>query len=310
MTLGVDIYRYQTVTDWRRFAETAKFAWVKLTDGNGPAVVRGDKQVNGCKSVRVPVGGYHWAQPGDPKHQAQVFIGELRRLNALDLAPALDLEDEKFSLPAARDFGIKFCHEVARAGYRPALYTSASWAGTLRPDQWGIPGLVIWIAAYGSNNGQRYPSAVTRYYSGRYDVHQYTSRGRVPGVSGEVDLNWALTGVPRNTMHKESDDMQLDDKVDWEKINALGPATPGHKILSTWQHAQAARQHAQAARAELAGLRAAVDKLADAVAGDDLSADELKTAVREAIADAVVQVDVSVGGRQEPAQDSEQPAQP
>lgn len=290
--LGVDIYRYQTVTDWRAFARSASYAWVKLTDGNGPAVVRGDKQVNGCRSVGVPVGGYHWAQPGDPEHQASVFVGELRRLKALDLAPALDLEDEKFSLSTARDFGVRFCRAIARSGYRPAVYMSASWAGALRPDQWGTPNLVIWLAAYGTNDGARRSSAVDRHYSGRYDVHQYTSNGRVPGVSGAVDLNWSTIGVPRNSTNTE-DDMQLNDKVDWDAINALGPDYLGHKILSTWQHSVATRQIVTAHSAAITAL----SKLIAADDANDLTEDQIREAVRDEIANAVVDVNVTVTGQ-------------
>lgn len=54
-------------------------------------------------------------------------------------------------------------------------------------------------------------------------------------------------------------------------------------------------------KAELAGLRAAVDKLAGAFAGDDLTADELKAAVKtgvaEALAEGVVDVDINISGK-------------
>lgn len=204
MTLGVDIYRYQNVTDWAGLNGAVDFAWVKLTDGTGPAVVRGDKQVAGCKSVGLPVGGYHYAQPGSPETQANVFTQELRRLGALDLAPALDLEDPFTPNSYTRDFGVRFCRAILAAGYRPAVYMSASWAGVLRPDQWGIPGLVIWLAAYGVNNGQRNTAALTKHYPGRYDVHQFTSVGRVSGIAGNVDLNWSTIGVPRNTQEEDT----------------------------------------------------------------------------------------------------------
>jgi GH25 family lysozyme M1 (1,4-beta-N-acetylmuramidase) len=215
MTRGVDIYRYQTVTDWRALATSVSWAYVKLTDGTGPAIVRGDKQVNGCKSVGIPVGGYHYAQPGDPGRQAKVFLAEVARLGADDLAPALDLEAPFQPNVTARDFGIGFCRAVAEAGHRPAVYMSASWAGSLRPERWGIPGLVIWIAAYGGNDGGPYgsddPGKVSRYYGGRYDLHQHSSTATVPGISGRVDLNWALTGVPRNS--KEVTDVALSDET-------------------------------------------------------------------------------------------------
>ena len=226
---GVDIYRYQTVTSYAELARSVGFAWVKVTDGNAPAIVRGDAQVGGCRAAGIPVGGYHYAQRGDPVRQARVFIAELKRLNALDLAPALDLEAPFAPNAEARNFGIAFCREIARLGYRPAVYMSASWAGALRPDQWGIPNLVIWIAAYGGNDGRNYDARidagkVRRYYSGRYDVHQHTSAARVPGIRGDVDLNWALTGVPRNGTppKQEEQDMTPEESRKltelWEKL--------------------------------------------------------------------------------------------
>lgn len=211
MSLGVDLYRYQTVTDYRALASVAAFAWVKLTDGTGPAVVRGDGQVNGCRAAGIPVGGYHYAQPGNPEQQAGIFLAECRRVGALDIAPALDVESPFTPTASTRDFAVRFCKAVAAAGHRPAVYLSASWAGQLRPDQWGIPGLVIWLAAYGSNDGHRYPAAVTRYYSGRYDVHQYTSVGQVAGIRGNVDVNESLTDI-RN--RKEDDMFEDADRAD------------------------------------------------------------------------------------------------
>lgn len=297
MARGVDIYRYQTVTNYQTLARAVRYVWVKLTDGLNTAQVPGDRQVNGCRAAGIPVGGYHYAQKGDPIRQARKFAGELRRLKALDITPALDLEAPFSPNNEARDFAVTFLRELTNGtGWRPAVYMSASWAAALRPDRWGIPGLVIWIAAYGSNDGGRRAEDVTRYYSGRYDVHQHTSSARVAGISGAVDLNWALTGVPVNST-KEEDDMQLTDRVDWDKINSLGPNTPGHKILSTWQNVLAIRQMVTA-------QTATIGKLAELLAEgrDDLTAEEIKAAVSEAIGDKInvdlnIDVDGSVSGQ-------------
>ena len=115
MARGVDIYRYQTVTDYQTLARSVRYVWVKLTDGTGPAQVRGDRQVNGCRAAGIPVGGYHYAQKGDPIRQAHVFVAELRRLKALDIAPALDLEAPFAPNAEARDFALTFLREIGRA---------------------------------------------------------------------------------------------------------------------------------------------------------------------------------------------------
>lgn len=184
MAVGCDIYqRYQRVTDWQAVGKRVGYAWVKGTDGSGyPVGGRADAYVRGFRSVGVPVSIYHYAQFGDPVKQANLFVSEVKRLGATGVTPALDLEAPFSPNSTARSFGIRFCKRVAELGLRPAVYMSDSFARGVRPDQWGIPGLVIWIARYGSRPNY-----------GRYDVHQYTSDGSVPGITGRVDLNESYT---------------------------------------------------------------------------------------------------------------------
>lgn len=187
MARGIDIHPiYQQVTDWERVARTANYVWVKVSDGGAPyRKAWPDSHVNGAKRAGVPVGGYHYAQPGDPQAQADVFLAELKRLAAFGLVPMLDLEAPFSPNSTARDFGVRFCKRIAAKGYRPGVYMSDSFARNLRPDRWGISGLVIWIARYGSKPA----------YGGRYDLHQYSSDGSVPGITGRVDMNESYTNA-------------------------------------------------------------------------------------------------------------------
>ncbi|HET6291028.1 MAG TPA: glycoside hydrolase family 25 protein [Amycolatopsis sp.] len=198
MALGIDVYsRFQTVTDWAAVkSHGVTFAYVKLTDGAGlPNGGRntGAALVTGARAAGIPVGGYHFVQANPtPEAQADLFVAELRRLGATGCAPMLDLEDNPPGSKAPnipdsrkRDFGIRFCKRVAAHGYRPGVYMNNALAKMLRPDGWGIPDLVIWIARYG-----RKPDAT----AGRYDLHQYTDAGHVPGIrASSVDLNESYT---------------------------------------------------------------------------------------------------------------------
>lgn len=72
-------------------------------------------------------------------------------------------------------------------------------------------------------------------------------------------------------LNLEEDDMQLTDRVDWDKINKLGPNYLGHKILGTWQHAVA--------------TRALTSQVLAAVVNDpDITPDELNAAVDRSVA--------------------------
>ncbi len=155
----------------------------------------GDAYVAGARSVGCQVGGYHFmqAQPA-PEQQAEVFAAELRRLGALDLPPALDLEADSIPAGNRADYARRFLiHLQAVLGVpKVALYASANWFNDLKPDTWGIPGLIDWVAEYGPNNGTEHP--VTDYAS-HVDIHQYTSTGHLPGISGDVDLDDVLTDI-------------------------------------------------------------------------------------------------------------------
>jgi lysozyme len=216
MALGIDIYgRYQTVTNWTAVrAAGVTFAYVKATDGGGYGTVRADSMVNGAHGVGIPVGLYHFSQPGNPVAQANLLLGEVRRLNAAGRGPALDLEDNppgsgRANIPDSQKaaYAIPFLRTVAAAGHRPVVYMNSALAKLLRPDRWDIPGLVLWIASYGANNGRR--NALTGGYPGRIDIHQYTSVGHVSGISGSVDLNESLTDITNKT----EDDVAFTDQI-------------------------------------------------------------------------------------------------
>jgi GH25 family lysozyme M1 (1,4-beta-N-acetylmuramidase) len=302
MSLGIDIYRYQTVTDWRavrnaririapgRDPQPIEWIYRKLTDGNGLASSRGDGQIAGARSVGFPVGGYHFAQPGIPRAQAQLLLGEARRLNALELPPMLDLEDNpagsgKPNIPDGQKkaWAIEFLDEITDAGFRPCLYLSSALAKALRPDQWNVPGLVLWIASYGPNNGFR--NALTGGYPGRVDIHQYTSTGRVPGISGAVDLNEATI-----KLLQEDDMPSVQEIVDAIKFQILagdwrfeGNRNPIDMAQQSVHTGFVVESKVDTALAKLDGITAAVGAIHD---NPDISRDELVRIVNDAVPDA------------------------
>lgn len=59
---------------------------------------------------------------------------------------------------------------------------------------------------------------------------------------------------------KGTEDMELTDRVDWEQINALGPAAVGHKLLGTWQYSKSAANNTDVAVGLLKQLAQDVDE--------------------------------------------------
>lgn len=76
-----------------------------------------------------------------------------------------------------------FCQTVQSAGYKPGIYASKAWyEGKLNMGSLG--GYKIWLA--------QYSAAPT--YAGKYDMWQYSSKGTINGIKGNVDLNLSYLG--------------------------------------------------------------------------------------------------------------------
>ena len=71
-----------------------------------------------------------------------------------------------------------FCSTVAAAGYKPGVYASISWFNS-RIGNITVPH-TKWVAQYYSKCE----------YKGVYDMWQYSSSEKVPGIADKVDVNW------------------------------------------------------------------------------------------------------------------------
>ena len=77
-----------------------------------------------------------------------------------------------------------FCNTIKSAGYTPGVYANKTWL-TSYMNTGALGGCKIWLAQY---------NAAGPTYSGRYDIWQYTSKGKVDGISGYVDMNQSYLG--------------------------------------------------------------------------------------------------------------------
>lgn len=196
MSAGVDLFgKYNGVTNWSAVrAAGITFAILKLTNGVSKAAPTGDVFAAGARSVGIAVGGYAYAMEAhSPAGQAAALAAELKRLNAFGVAPALDYEDK--GLPteagAARMWILQFfsaLKSVLPELTVVLLYASGELMKAIDPVTLTVPGLLIltWDAEYGANDGAEHART---HYTAPVAVHQYTSVGHVPGITGGVDRN-------------------------------------------------------------------------------------------------------------------------
>lgn len=73
-----------------------------------------------------------------------------------------------------------FCRTITNAGYKAGVYASRNWYNNnLKAER--LEDYYIWMAEYRS----------TPLYQGYYNMWQYTSKGQIDGIKGNVDLNIA-----------------------------------------------------------------------------------------------------------------------
>lgn len=203
MAEGVDVYtKYQQITDFAALARTRQFVYVKVSDGTALRDTGGYGPKG--RAVGLKMGGYHYAQPGDPVAQANLFIDACAAALLLDLAPALDIESNAaihtWTNAEATAFAIAFLRQVKARGHRPCLYANNSMLTAILPAvKAAVPDVIVWAARYGAN-----PTVP-------FDVHQYDDAGTVSGIRGTVDTNRGTVPLNTSTGTPPVEDQEEDD---------------------------------------------------------------------------------------------------
>ncbi len=77
-----------------------------------------------------------------------------------------------------------FCQTVQNSGYKAGIYANREWLNKFI-DAPGLSAYKIWLAQY---------AAAPSYNRTKYDMWQYSSKGSVAGISGNVDMNISYMG--------------------------------------------------------------------------------------------------------------------
>lgn len=187
--LGIDVSNYQGTPNWAQVAGSGRqFAYVKATEGVSYLSPALDAQYNGAASAGLSVGLYHFADSTtSPEANADAFSAQVNRLGAVQghLPPCLDLETGTGDLSGwAQRFITRLRSNTGCV--RVVVYSSASFFKTQIGESWMDSNIALWIASWGTVPGQ--PS----YLTPRVAIHQYANNGQVSGITGNVDLDFAV----------------------------------------------------------------------------------------------------------------------
>lgn len=239
---GIDVSGLQGDIDWQKVKDAGiDYAIIKIgsRDNNGWWTdSRFLRNVTECERLGIPWGAYVYSyarNATEAAEEADFAIGKLSGHHPT-LPIYFDLEETPKEgepikwLPytdsaAMASIAKAFCNKVSAAGYKPGIYASAGWFKNYLTDPcFTNSGWNIWTAQYWY--GQRYDASLGLgpEYPAKFDCWQYSAHCSVPGVNGDVDVNyWFEKGL--------SDHWEETDEGKYY-VSSTGQPYKGWKLIS------------------------------------------------------------------------------
>ena len=194
---GIDVSEHQGRIDWNAVkASGIDFAILRVGFGapswGGRVDYQFNRNISECERLGIPYGVYIYSYAFDNQQaadEASMVINCLSGHNPR-LPVYYDLEDNSI-IANGRQTGIAlraqvFCNRISAAGYEPGIYANLNWFNNILTDSvFKSSSWDHWIAQYNSQCD----------YTGNYSFWQYKSNGKVPGINGNVDMNYAYVDV-------------------------------------------------------------------------------------------------------------------
>ncbi len=183
------------VSNWQPSNITAlvdyDFAIIKATEGTGYVSPTCDQQYQLAKSKGKGLGVYHFLSGYDPTAEADYFINNVQGYLGEAI---LVLDYEAGAVNCGREWLRKVIQRVKeRSKVSPIVYASQSVVTSQKLDKLcQEEDCGLWVANYGLNTGGGYREA--EQLNGSV-IRQYTSRGRLNGYGGDLDLNYSILNL-------------------------------------------------------------------------------------------------------------------
>lgn len=152
-----------------------------------------EKHYAGFQAAGVPGGAYYYSTADTvafAKKEAE-FVQSLLKGKRFELPIYYDLENNerqgKLSKALLTEIADTFCAAMEAAGYFVGVYANTSWFTGKLDHAVLSEKYTIWLADYRGSNANR---------TLRRDIWQYTSKGSVNGVSGNVDVSECYRDFP------------------------------------------------------------------------------------------------------------------
>ncbi len=195
-TMGIDVSRWNGNIDWNA-VKNSGVSYVIIRCGyrgssQGTLIVDPmfQNNIRGATDAGLKVGVYFFTQAIDKVEAVEEasMVLDLIKNYRISYPVFLDVESsggraDGISKETRTEVCKTFCQTIQNGGYTAGIYANKTWL-TEKIDPGQLGAYKIWLAQYAS-----VPT-----YTGRYDMWQYMSTGKVSGITGNVDLNLSYLG--------------------------------------------------------------------------------------------------------------------
>ena len=190
----MDVSRWQGRIDWDAVKRSGKIDGVMLrvlgSKGGKPYVDPAfERNYVACTARGIPVGGYYYTCAVTPRQTAEELAALRAALEGktFQYPLAIDVESAGLRVLAPEALAARVAEAAAQLeawGLYAMVYTYTNFADTAL-DMDALTAYDLWIADYRSHRPTR-----------KHGMWQYTSKGRVAGIDGPVDLSHAYKEYP------------------------------------------------------------------------------------------------------------------
>lgn len=180
---GIDVSKWQRAINWNAVAQNnVSFAFIRVGSLKTGLDEYFYRNMQGAKAAGIKTGVYIYSYATSVEQAAQEAVFVLEAIKNLEVSYPIvwDIEDDvqqHLSKETIALMANTFCAIIEQEGYYPMVYANKHWfskkIGPIMYDKW--------VAQWGDSLDIADAS-----------VWQYSSTGRINGISGNVDLNFAL----------------------------------------------------------------------------------------------------------------------
>lgn len=194
--VGIDVSKWQAKIDWHRVKNYGiSFAMVRLGKGvrNLEYDQTADYNITECMRLGIPVGVYVYSYSNTAAQAAELMRQAMEWIKTkqykLDMPVAFDIEFDDCHTTCSKAVNsakIKAAMQVVESyGYYGIVYASLNFLTTYT-DLTKLQVYDKWIAAYRGTDNIGIP----------HGMWQYSSKGAIPGIKGNVDKDVAYKDYP------------------------------------------------------------------------------------------------------------------